>query len=151
MTLPPHAGATPGTLPHASAPTSTGLVGQMLRFGVVGGAGFVVDTATVYALHFALGFDLYTAGALAYVVAASATWALNRAWTFKGASRERPARQWLLFLAVQLIGFALNRGTYAALVTWLPLAATYPVLAVAAGSVAGMGVNFLTARLLVFR
>lgn len=127
------------------------LVGQALRFGVVGTIGFVIDTATVYALHFLLGLDLYRAGAAAYVVAATSTWALNRAWTFRGASRERPARQWALFLAVQLIGFALNRGTYAALVTFLPLAAAHPVIAVAAGSIAGMGVNFLTARLIVFR
>jgi putative flippase GtrA len=138
----------------ATAAARTGLrplIGQALRFGVVGTIGFVVDTATVYALHFLLGLDLYSAGAAAYVVAATATWALNRAWTFRGASRERPARQWALFLAVQLIGFALNRGTYAALVTFLPLAAAHPVIAVAAGSIAGMGVNFLTARLIVFR
>lgn len=136
----------------AAAPTGLRpLVGQALRFGVVGTIGFAVDTATVYALHFLFGLDLYSAGAAAYVVAATATWALNRAWTFRGASRERPARQWALFLAVQLIGFALNRGTYAALVTFLPLAAAHPVIAVAAGSIAGMGVNFLTARLIVFR
>jgi putative flippase GtrA len=36
-------------------------------------------------------------------------------------------------------------------VTFLPLAAAHPVIAVAAGSIAGMGVNFLTARLIVFR
>lgn len=128
-----------------------GLIGQALRFGVVGTIGFVVDTATVYGLHFLVGLDLYSAGAAAYVVAATATWGLNRAWTFRDASRARPGRQWALFLAVQLIGFALNRGTYAALIAFLPLAAAHPVIAVAAGSIAGMGVNFLTARTLVFR
>jgi putative flippase GtrA len=128
-----------------------GLIGQALRFGVVGTIGFVVDTATVYGLHFLVGLGLYSAGAAAYVVAATATWGLNRAWTFRDASRARPGRQWALFLAVQLIGFALNRGTYAALIAFLPLAAAHPVIAVAAGSIAGMGVNFLTARTVVFR
>jgi putative flippase GtrA len=127
------------------------LIGQALRFGTVGVAGFAVDTATVYAAHFLAGLDLYTAGAFAYLVAATTTWALNRAWTFADAPRARPGRQWAVFVAVQLAGFALNRGTYAALVTFLPLAAAHPVLAVAAGSIAGMGVNFLTARLIVFR
>jgi putative flippase GtrA len=144
-----------GQQAEAATPEAQGgaraLIGQALRFGVVGTIGFVVDTATVYALHFLLRLDLYSAGAAAYVVAATATWALNRAWTFRGAAREKPARQWALFLAVQLIGFGLNRGTYAALVTFLPLAAAHPVIAVAAGSIAGMGVNFLTARLIVFR
>ncbi len=127
------------------------LIGQALRFGVVGVIGFVVDTATVYGLHYLAGADLYSAGAAAYVVAATTTWALNRAWTFADASREKPARQWALFLAVQLIGFVLNRGTYAALIAFVPIASAHPVIAVAAGSIAGMGVNFLTARLIVFR
>lgn len=127
------------------------LLGQGLRFGVVGTIGFAVDTATVYAAHFAAGLDLYSAGALAYLVAATTTWALNRTWTFADAPRARPARQWALFVTVQALGFALNRGTYAALVTLLPVAQAHPVIAVAAGSIAGMGVNFLTARLIVFR
>lgn len=143
-----------GTPSLAEAPQQEGpraLIGQALRFGTVGVIGFVVDTATVYAAHFLAGADLYTAGALAYLVAATTTWALNRAWTFADAPRDRPARQWAVFVAVQLLGFALNRGTYAALVTFLPLAAANPVIAVAAGSIAGMGVNFLTAKLIVFR
>lgn len=127
------------------------LAGQALRFGTVGVIGFAVDTATVYAAHFLAGADLYSAGALAYLAAATTTWALNRAWTFADAPRERPGRQWALFVAVQLLGFALNRGTYAALVTLMPLAAAHPVIAVAAGSIAGMGMNFLTAKLIVFR
>ncbi|WP_144185101.1 GtrA family protein [Elioraea rosea] len=140
--------------PEHGAPRRTdlaALIGQALRFGVVGVIGFIVDTATVYGLHYLAGADLYTAGAAAYVVAATTTWALNRIWTFADAARERPARQWALFLAVQLVGFVLNRGTYAALIAFLPLAAAHPVIAVAAGSIAGMGVNFLTARLIVFR
>ena len=127
------------------------LVGQALRFGTVGAIGFAVDTATVYAAHFFVGADLLTAGAIAYVVAATTTWALNRVWTFADAPRERPAQQWALFLAVQLLGFPLNRGTYAALILWVPVAASHPVIAVAAGSLAGMVVNFVTARAIVFR
>ncbi|MCU0983408.1 MAG: GtrA family protein [Acetobacteraceae bacterium] len=148
--MPPTGPEAPATTPEAGGGMRA-LIGQALRFGVVGAIGFVVDTATVYGLHFLLRFDLYSAGAAAYVVAATATWALNRAWTFAGASRAQPARQWALFLIVQLLGFALNRGTYAALITFLPLAAAHPVIAVAAGSIAGMGVNFVTARLIVFR
>jgi putative flippase GtrA len=152
---PVHPGEDRATALTADQPGGAGglraLIGQALRFGVVGVIGFVVDTATVYALHFRGGADLYSAGAAAYLVAATTTWALNRVWTFAGASRAKPARQWALFLAVQLIGFALNRGTYAAMIAFLPLATEHPVLAVAAGSIAGMGVNFLTARLIVFR
>lgn len=126
------------------------LVGQMLRFGVVGACGFVVDTATVYALRAALG--LYGAGLAAFFVAATVTWALNRAWTFRGLGGARAAHhQWLRFLAANSIGFVLNRGAYALLVTFSALCVAFPVLATAGGAVAGMGVNFLLSRRLVFR
>lgn len=127
------------------------LAAQMLRFGVVGTVGFLVDTATVYLAHFRLGLDLYAAGALAYLTAATTTWFLNRQVTFPEARRQQAGRQWLRFIATQLAGFALNRGTYAVLVATVAAARAEPVIAVAAGSLAGMTVNFLAARFLVFR
>jgi putative flippase GtrA len=123
----------------------------MLRFGVVGTAGFVIDTAVVYAAHFGFGLDLYSAGVLAYLAAATTTWFLNRRFTFPEARGQDAGTQWLRFVVTQLAGFALNRGTYAALIATLPAARAEPVIAVAAGSLAGMTINFLAARFLVFR
>ena len=125
------------------------LLAQFLRFGAVGVAGFCIDTATVYALRGRLG--LYGAGMAGYVVAASSNWALNRAWTFSGRSRGLAHRQWALFLATNTVGLVLNRGTYAALIAISTLCVQYPVIAVAAGAVAGMFVNFTMARQVVFR
>jgi putative flippase GtrA len=45
----------------------------------------------------------------------------------------------------------LNRGTYALLVTFSTAAADQPVIATAAGAVAGLLVNFSLSRRLVFR
>lgn len=136
-------------LSRAVTPERRAVFAQFLRFGAVGTAGFVVDTAVVYATRFWLG--LYGAGALSYVVAASANWALNRAWTFRGQGSGPAHRQWALFLATNLVGFVLNRGTYAILVTISPFCAQNPVIAVAAGSIAGMFTNFSLSRRLVFR
>ena len=122
---------------------------QFLRFGVVGVIGFLLDTATVYALRGALG--LYGAGVAAYLVAASANWAMNRSWTFRGRGGGPAHHQWARYMLTNVAGFVLNRGTYAALVTVSALCAAQPVLAVAAGAVAGMGVNFALSRRVVFR
>jgi len=122
---------------------------QFLMFGSVGTVGFLADTATVYATRHALG--LYGAGAVAYLVAATVTWGLNRSWTFRGQGGGAVHRQWARFLLVNLAGFTLNRGTYALLVTFVPLCAAQPVFAVAAGSIAGMFVNFRLSRTMVFR
>lgn len=121
---------------------------QFLRFGTVGAAGFVVDTAVVYGLRGAIG--IYGAGAAAYVVAASFTWLFNRLWAFRNASRGAAHRQWMMFLATQSAGFVVNRGVFAALVTWSEVCAAYPVLAIASGMAAGMFLNFAAARRYVF-
>jgi putative flippase GtrA len=122
---------------------------QFLRFGMVGSVGFLFDTATVYGLRGPLG--LYGAGMVAYLVAASVNWLLNRLWTFRGRNSGAAHRQWARFLFVNLGGFVLNRGTYATVIAFFPLAAAIPVIAVAAGAIAGLAVNFLSSRRFVFR
>jgi putative flippase GtrA len=139
----------PPRLRHTMTPARLTVAGQFMRFAAVGLAGFVVDTATVYALRHALG--LYGAGLVAYLLAASMNWLLNRIWTFRGLGSGRAHRQWGLFMITNLAGFALNRGTYALLVTFLAAAADQPVIATAAGAAAGMLVNFDLSRRLVFR
>jgi putative flippase GtrA len=121
---------------------------QFLRFGTVGAAGFVVDTAVVYGLRGAIG--IYAAGAAAYCVAATFTWFFNRLWTFRSAPRGAAGRQWMLFLATQCAGFVVNRGVFALLVTFSPFCATYPAVAIAAGVAAGMFLNFAAAKRFVF-
>ena len=130
-------------------PARVVLVAQFMRFGTVGLVGLAIDTATVYGLREPLG--LYGAGVVAYGVAASVNWLLNRIWTFRGLGDGPAHHQWARFLAANLLGFVLNRGTYALLVTFMPLAAAQPVIATAAGSVAGMFVNFGLSRRYVFR
>lgn len=134
----------------AIPPALLGLAREFLRFGVVGTIGFVVDTAVLYGT-FALGAGPYSGRVVSYLAAATTTWALNRAWTFRGRGTGPAGRQWALFLAVNLVGFAFNYGTYAALIAFVPEVARHPVLGVAAGALAGMVGNFLLSRQLVFR
>ncbi len=132
------------------SPAQLRLLQEMLRFGVVGGAGFVVDAGVLLAM-LALGMGPYGGRVVSYLAAASATYALNRAWTFADRPKsQNPLRQWALFVLLNLLGFACNYGTYAALLTWVPLVAAWPVLGVAAGALAGMTGNFLLSRRFVF-
>ena len=125
------------------------LAAEFIRFGLVGTVGYAVDTAVVYALRGALGPG--PAGMPSFLIAATVTWALNRAWTWRGRGTGSRLRQWARFLAVNSPGLLLNRTTYEALVFLVPLCATHPFLATAAGTGAGMFVNFGLARRLVFR
>lgn len=139
----------PPRLSRAVTPGRIAVVGQFLRFGCVGLCGFVVDTATVYSLRASVG--LYVAGMVSYLIGATVTWSLNRLWTFRDRSHGPMHRQWGLFVIVNLFGFALNRGTYVLLIATTPLTVRYPVLAIFAGAIAGMFVNFALARSVVFR
>jgi putative flippase GtrA len=132
-----------------SSPDAARTIRQFVQFGAVGLSGFVVDVAVVYGLRHSIG--LVGAGLVAYLAAATSNWALNRAWTFREAGRDRPFRQWLLFLAANALGFVLNRGTYLVLIALVPLCREQPVFAVAAGMAAGMLANFNLSRRLVFR
>ena len=122
---------------------------DLLRFGTVGGVGFLLDSATVYSTRASLG--LYGAGVLAYFIAATGNWLLNRIWTFRGRGSGPAHRQWAAFLAANLVCFVLNRGTYAILVTVSALCARQPVWAIAAGAIAGLFTNFTLSRRLVFK
>jgi len=127
------------------------IIEQFLRFGVVGTVGFLVDSAVLLSMM-ALGLGPYGGRVVSYLAAASTTFALNRAWTFRDAGRERPvATQWGRFILVNLVGFAANYGTYAALIATSSLVAENLVLGVAAGSIAGMFINFGLSRRFVFR
>lgn len=125
------------------------LAGELLRFGVVGTLGFVVDAA-VLLLAIAAGLGPWYGRALSYLVGATTTFTFNRIWTFRGAGRGGVLRQWALFLLVNLLGFACNYATYAALITLVPFVAAHPVLGVAAGSIAGLFGNFVMSRRFVF-
>lgn len=127
------------------------LLGEIIRFGIVGAVGFVVD-AGVLTLGLQLGTGPWLGRVFSYVAAATVTFSLNRAWTYRSADRSRPvAREWSLFLLVNLIGFGCNYGTYAALIASVPAVRATPVLGVAAGALAGMVGNFLLSRRYVFR
>ncbi|MCI0753175.1 GtrA family protein [Teichococcus vastitatis] len=122
----------------------------MLRFGTVGSIGVVVDTVVLYAA-LALGAGLYGGRVLSYLTAATGNWLLNRIWTFRTAAHAPAGRQWLRFLAVNGLGFFINYGVYVLLVSNIPAFTTRPVLGVVAGALAGMVVNFVLNRRLVFQ
>ncbi|HXH03892.1 MAG TPA: GtrA family protein, partial [Candidatus Competibacteraceae bacterium] len=83
--------------------------------------------------------------------AATGTWILNRRYTFR-AGRTRPLhREWLQYLSLMVVGGVVNYATYAACLMNSALVRQFPVIGVAVGSVAGLLVNFLTSKYLVFR
>ncbi len=131
-----------------AAGSDFGMIRLAVKFGLVGAVGFVVDSAVLMAV-IASGLDPYTGRAVSFMVAVTTTWRLNRSFTF----RDRDPRllgQWVKFATVNSIGGAVNYATYAVLVSETQIVATWPVLGVVAGSLAGMVFNLYLSKRFVF-
>lgn len=122
----------------------------VLLFGIAGVIGFLVDTAVLYLLKDRFG--LYLARALSFVCAAFATWVVNRNLTFRGRHSGLSARtEFTRYLVLMLGGGFVNYGVYVALVSQSLFVMEHPVIGVAAGSLAGMAINLVSSRWLIYR
>lgn len=127
---------------------------QLLRFGMTGAVGYVVDSLVLY-LMMALGMGFLRGRLVSFVCAVVVTFLLNRRYTFAGqlqAAGMRPPlwQEFGLYLAAMAFGGLLNLATYWFVVTSVPQFPALFALAVAAGSLVGMVVNFASAKWWVF-
>lgn len=97
--------------------------GQLARFGAVGVAGVVVNLVVFNLLRLGpLAPDAEVAGdedrvvtakVIATLVSIGFAWAAHRGWTFRGGSRHRPARELVLFGAVNAVALGLEAAVVA--------------------------------------
>ncbi len=126
---------------------------EFLRFAAIGTVAFVIDTIVLYVMLW-IGLGHYGGRAISFLVALTFTWNGNRRITFastRAHGAHAIAAEWLRYLMANLTGGLVNYSMYAWLVSAFPLVRANPVLGVAAGSIAGLSVNFTLSKLLVFR
>lgn len=127
------------------------LAHQMFRFALVGVAGLAADVVTLHLFMRWVIANPYIARGASFLVAATTTWALNRAFTFRGHHRGSIVGQWARFIAANAFGGLINYGVFASLVATTALFADQPVLAIGVGSLVGMVFNFSASKRLVFK
>ena len=123
----------------------------MLRFGVVGCVGFVVDFAILQFLAHGLGVNPILAQVPAFAVAVVVTWLLNRIWTFNAAHPTGRLKQAALYLGVQCVGAATNFVIYTSVLLIDPALNNWLVIPLAIGAVVAMCLTFLGSKYLAFR
>lgn len=124
---------------------------QIFLFAISGALGFAVDAGIVQFLVREFAFNPYGARVLSFLAAATTTWSFNRRYTFAGHSGGSRRRELLRYLIAMACGFALNYGAYAACLALWPLVHAWPAIGVAAGSIAGAVLNFLSSKYWIFR
>jgi putative flippase GtrA len=123
---------------------------ELARFAAVGALGFAVDAAVLQSLVSAAGWSPFAARALSFPVALTATFLLNRAWTFP-ALRLPPARAYGAYGAIQVVGALINLAVFSACLLVAPPLYERPVVALGIGAVVSLLFNFYASRALVFR
>lgn len=121
-----------------------------LRFAISGVLAFVIDAGIVQCLVSLSAANPYLARAVSFLAAVLFTWQFNRRYTFVPPEGLAWWREGLQYLGTQVGGFALNYATYSVIVLASATVYRFPVIGVAAGSLAGMLANYFSARRLVF-
>jgi putative flippase GtrA len=123
-------------------------LGRFRSFATVGLVGFIVDGALLSTLVHVWGWPHYTARALSFATAVTVTWYLNRHWVFSRTSDR--TREYGAYFSVQVVGAAINLGTYALVIAVVPPLARLPVLPLAAGAALALLFNYSAASRWVF-
>lgn len=121
-----------------------------LRFGLVGGAGFLVNGAAFWIAVSVLHLGDHAAWLFAFAPAVTFTWWGNRTLTFREHASTGAAAmlgEWARFVATNSLGALVNYATFAVLIHF----ALNRYAALAIGVLAGMVFNFTLSKRLVFR
>lgn len=122
----------------------------LLSFGAVGTIGFIVDTAVLYLISGTVG--LFSGRIISFSIAVFTTWLLNKKYTFHGReSGFKAHKEFTLYFSLMIFGGALNFLTYSLLIITYKSILQNPIIAVAFGSLAGMCINFISSRFLLYR
>ena len=91
------------------------LARQLTKFALVGGVGFVVDTASFTLLRLTPAFQHspLKAGIISTILAIAANWIGNRYWTFGPHRSTRGAAEAIEFVAVSVLGMLVALGCLA--------------------------------------
>lgn len=123
---------------------------RLLKFALVGVAGFLVDAGLLTLINPLVG--PYSGRLVSFAAAVFTTWLLNRRLTFADRRGAGPLwREFAAYFAAMAVGGAVNLAVYTLLVTFVAPVAQIPALGVAAGSLAGLIVNFALAHRFVFK
>jgi putative flippase GtrA len=146
--------------PPANPPQTNPLLGQFLRFAVVGGINTGVDFAVYNLLLWATGIEkgekIIVLNVISFSVAVINSYFLNKWWAFKDQEKSEQAKKFTLFLLVSVIGAAINSGTVYYITTYVPVMfGLSPKLWANAAKIVATGLsliwNFVGYKLFVFK
>ncbi len=83
------------------------LMQKILRFGVVGVSGFIIDFGLTFLLKEKAHWHKYLASAVAFSIAATSNYFLNRVWTFQS-HNQKILEEYTIFIGVSVVGLLIS-------------------------------------------
>ncbi|WP_045422372.1 GtrA family protein [Vibrio jasicida] len=123
---------------------------KSIRFALVGGVGFIVDTLIFSLLFHWLGLELMLARWIAFLFAATTTWLGNRWLTFSQAEKTDPFAQWQKFMVSACISAVPNFAAFKGLTLMFGTQNYMVYIALVFGILVGMMSNYLLSTKWVF-
>ncbi|WP_158603842.1 GtrA family protein [Acidovorax sp. 94] len=120
------------------------------RFVVVGGLGFCID-AGLLTILIEDNLDVMLARSCSFFVAVSATWMLNRLWTFNSGGFLSIRREYAYYFSVQILGAAINLSIFFILIDFCPEFLDIPLIPLAFGAIASLMFNYVVSKKIVFK
>ena len=125
---------------------------QAIKFAIVGAIGFVVDMAVVTVLFLAIQIDIRVCAIMGFLVALTANYFLNRAWTFKKTKKLPVLKGLIVFGTVCLSGLIVRLLMMEVMLrvevfTFQNFELVVNMLGIIVGSVA----NFIGSKIFVFK
>lgn len=114
----------------------SGLIAELLKFGLVGGIAAVIDLGTAGYLQGEHIVGPLSAKAISTAIATVVSYLGNRYWTFRDRGNHAPMRAWAVFIGLNLVGLLIAEAAIA--FTYYALG-FHGTLAYNAAQVAGTG------------
>ena len=83
------------------------LLSKLLKFGIVGCSGMIIDFGTTYLCKEILKINKFISNGIGFILAATSNYFLNRNWTFNSQT-EDIGTQYVQFMIVSAIGLGIN-------------------------------------------
>lgn len=120
---------------------------QLLRYTLIGGLAFLLDTGLLFALHRLVGLHYLLAAAIAFTSGTAATYACSICWVFDQRSVKNRYAEFLIYAFLGIVGLGITLGTLYLLTGVL---GSHLLLSKIVAAGITFGWNFLSRKTLLF-
>jgi dolichol-phosphate mannosyltransferase len=126
-------------------------IDQFVKFAVTGGLGTITNLTIFFLLSDKFLFPEIPVSIICFLIAATQNYIINHKWSFKNSIEKVPPslKSWLVFICASLLGLGINIAVMKMFLLYFTL--PYKFIAQAGGITAGILVNFLASKFIVFK